>query len=172
MKLKLLKERIEDLRIALDVLEHETDCGRNSGGCGFVALVLYKHLSKLYPARIRAIGIGSGNGSIHAGNSLCRAKNIYHVLYKKDITLAHIVVEITINGVQYYVDSDGVYSHYQLKKEWMKVVGCAVSMYDGGITEKTMKKMWDAEECWNTYFDRSYCDEIASEIDWYMRVET
>jgi hypothetical protein len=121
----------------------------NSGGCGMMAYILARQLSKI--TKTRTVVCGYGGGDLKVARSNVNDNNI-NSWYKQNIKFTHVWVEFLWNKRWYAIDIKGIKPRKQMYGDsgrWSKP-------YDGSFTLKEIKELAhdDTYGGWSSCFQR------------------
>ena len=132
----------------------------NSGGCGFFAATLGKHLAKHFPVALRvgsswiedAHDMDINDIRPNVSNNTVADWNGYDVIF------GHVIVELIYDGKKYHVDTSGV--HRPAKRD----PTFRFPLYQGEFTIKEMEELTKemSPDDWNASFPRKAIRPIKS----------
>ena len=115
----------------------------NRGGCGIMASIIGKNLSKFVDIKIVT---GGGKGNIDKARNLV-SNNTLPEYESHDVIFRHVWVEFRWEGKWYAIDSNGIFTRRKIRKRWGQTS-------KGSFTVEEMEEIGTSTAGWNTLFSR------------------
>lgn len=135
----------------------------NAGGCCVVAAALAEELSKIVPCQVRVSGLAQVESIDEARPNVRR--NTADEWDNRGIDVGHVFVQATIDGVNYFVDSNGV------KRYSDRDPTCHMPVIEGCLTLQEAIEMADSREGWNRAFNRQQIPAIRGLISTFFNAK-